>query len=64
MSEWISVKEQLPEEGTEALVHNGNLGIAWYKQRYRAGTWWDGEGNWTNVTHWMPLPAPPLGARR
>jgi len=60
MSEWISVKERLPEsDGMCVLVWTG---AAWLLARYI------GEGIWhedwagvrpLSVTHWQPLPEPP-----
>lgn len=56
---WISVKERLPEKGTQVL--------AWIKDEnepYPTVGSFDGDereiGVWRRwVTHWMPLPAPP-----
>lgn len=68
--EWISVETRLPKEsaGTVAvLFDDGEPGVAW-------ATYWHGASaafaQWSfplddladgrSVTHWMPLPAPPL----
>jgi Protein of unknown function (DUF551) len=75
MSEWISVKDRLPEDGQDILYVVRDRGSEPYVMRgsraYEAGTgyWWcdeDGEfdesGNepgFSTVTHWMPLPEPP-----
>ena len=65
VKEWISVKDRLPEEKVDCIVH--------YKHAYcdNDGYWaigfccYDGEkfqlGPAYKVTHWMPLPHPPKG---
>lgn len=51
-SEWISVKESLPEEFEDVLTCDGNgnvdIGYVWMRG-------WNIE----HVTHWMPLPKAP-----
>jgi hypothetical protein len=60
MSEWISVKDRMPEEGVEVLVY-GDI----YLNRKGADVdFVDKSGNFFyydegEVTHWMPLPMPP-----
>ena len=65
VQEWISVKDRLPEEKVNCIVHYKHaycdnddywtIGICFY----------DGEKfqmHWAyKVTHWMPLPHPPKG---
>ena len=65
VQEWISVKDRLPEEKVNCIVHYQHaycdnddywaIGFCFY----------DGEKfqiDWTyKVTHWMPLPEPPKG---
>lgn len=65
VQEWISVKDRLPGENVNCIVH--------YKHAYcnNDGYWaigccfYDGEkfqiGLAYKVTHWMPLPEPPKG---
>jgi hypothetical protein len=54
MSEWISVKDRLPEHGSTCLIvttkKEEGISIAWFEKAYWSK--WD-------VTHWMPLPKPP-----
>ena len=65
VQEWISVKDRLPEEKVDCIVH--------YRHAYcdNDGYWaigmrfYDGEKFQLDpaykVTHWMPLPAQPKG---
>jgi hypothetical protein len=66
MSEWISVKDRMPEEGVDVLVY-GDI----YLNRNRKGADVDfvdrESGNFFyydegEVTHWRPLPEPPESA--
>lgn len=62
---WISVKDRLPEltmPPHDVLVyHDLNCGMfidrAWYS--HEKNKWRSAVGMNLNVTHWMPLPAPP-----
>ena len=66
MSEWISVKERLPESQADVLVvafwheHRQTM-IGWHSdmgKKWRVVTS-HGEREPGGVTHWMPLPDPP-----
>lgn len=73
MSEWIRVKDRLPEPFTSVLVSN-SAGVS-LDEREATTAYFDGvDGQWyylafwdydlwhkADVTHWMPLPAPPEG---
>jgi hypothetical protein len=50
MSEWISVKDRLPEIGKQVLVI-GELGISIRTRLADCDMW--------KATHWMPLPQMP-----
>ena len=61
MSEWIDVKDRLPDSNSTVLVwdaggvemgsHNEHTGWTIYE--------WDGPSSRNFVTHWMPLPPAP-----
>ena len=63
---WISVEDELPpmknEDGMSDKVLTHSKGGVIYMNRYdyRGNTW--GNPLAFNVTHWMPLPAPPSGS--
>ena len=54
--EWISVADRLPNKGVRAIVllNDNCVESDWIDL---TGTWWF---NVTDVTHWMPLPMPPV----
>jgi len=64
VNEWISVKDKNPPDNGEdwlVLVKNKNKpdGIFLYDvAQYECGEW-NKSNTWEDVTHWMPLPAPP-----
>jgi hypothetical protein len=63
VQEWISVKDQLPENKGNYLGFTGSTTmVGYYKGN---GNWWiwlnDVEGE-NLFTHWMPLPEPPKDA--
>lgn len=58
--------ETAPKDGSEILLFNslGNRHIGRWGHRYlgdpiHEGWTWDGKQIGGDVTHWMPLPAPP-----
>lgn len=66
MSEWISVDERLPEDGTSALVYVPQWGedylryqVAWINYDISPPEWINNGYEVDGVTHWQPLPAPP-----
>lgn len=67
MTEWISVKERLPESGSRVLVAfapktKKRVNDAWYDPiNYPKFPWRDGlgGGDGPSVTHWATFPAPP-----
>jgi hypothetical protein len=65
MSEWISVKDRLPDEDGKVIVHCPSadpdkplIAMAWYDPR---GFGWSLLPEvWIRaIRHWMPLPSPP-----
>ena len=63
MSEWIKVDERMPASNTRVLVYEGDVFCASWKVNIRGDEWWEDteSGNvYHYVTHWQPLPAPPV----
>ena len=65
VQEWVSVKERLPKEKVNCIVHYKHaycdnddywaIGMCFYDgEKFRADPAY-------KVTHWMPLPQPPKG---
>lgn len=72
MSEWISVKERLPESRHDVLAYDGSFVVSAQIWRNYRGPQWslpssvggcEAEANFNEngITHWMPLPPPPKG---
>jgi hypothetical protein len=67
MSEWISVKDKLPEDRktvlvfTEGLTTLTGIRMASYDKTQPLSMFWHGVimGHGRGVTHWQPLPDPP-----
>lgn len=69
MSEWISVKDKLPEDERNVLAYygfnrgDGDLGMRFIGVlsyfAFDQNRHWQHEGIGLTVTHWMPLPEPP-----
>jgi len=68
---WISVKDELPDEGEEVICFASKLGrgspnqmlIGWHendKWGYSDGDDYDCNPDYWIITHWMPLPKSPL----
>lgn len=62
-AKWISVKDRLPDIYQRVLILiRGRVFISSieeeYGDEYRDGVirFWDGDWDWPEVTHWMPLP--------
>ena len=58
---WVDVNEQLPEETKAVLIYPSpdtydEADIGWYTN----GVWECSSGSELSVTHWMPLPPPPV----
>ena len=63
MSQWISVKDRLPEQKGDYLCvcESGEISVGYFSKwiiGYGFETQEVGQGL---VTHWMPLPDPPEG---
>ena len=66
MSNWISVKDGLPEKNMDVLIYRGvHIGNLINVYTYLGNNEWEDEyGYWSRtddegITHWMPLPEPP-----
>ena len=61
MTNWISVKEKLPNHNQEVLATNGKtISICWadigsHNYLFMINV----HNQFTNITHWMPLPELP-----
>ena len=70
MSEWVSVKERLPELGAtvltywnsgkyEVLYYCGADGKHWFGRTGDINSTYHQTNLFECITHWQPLPAPP-----
>lgn len=61
MSNWISVKDRLPEKYQAVLIFAGGVNLASYNPESKSYRWdCDTYGfGASEVTHWMTLPEPP-----
>lgn len=61
---WISVEDELPKTLTEVLmVSSGSTDILYgYRSKTGKNRWYcyNDDDYWHNITHWMPLPEPPV----
>lgn len=64
---WISVEDELPPKEENVLIWSSGskeamigyyIGRNWQRKTNDFYSYVD-DGYWHNVTHWMPLPAPP-----
>lgn len=66
---WRSVRERLPEDGIIVMVWHDTLEheFAYVDSDELFSAWYDVLGNeieaFSNITHWMPLPAAPKGEK-
>ena len=61
VQEWVSVDDRLPDKPMKCLVYTkrgecGGYEITYYNQGFNL--------QYSNVTHWMPLPHPPKGGNK
>lgn len=71
-ADWISVEDRLPDDDETVLIFDGNnvyvggYGYVLSRRKKDKKKWymhnqdWDGMSAESKVTHWMPLPAPPV----
>lgn len=60
MSEWISVTDRMPDDGTIVIVYEPghDTYYAWFCAE-DGGLFRDDQGFSWHPSHWMPLPEPP-----
>lgn len=59
---WISIDEALPRYGQKVLIYktkHSTIELAWLTHTNSGGNHWSVDYS-HYVTHWMPLPEPPL----
>lgn len=61
MSDWISVKERLPDINDEYIVFTEDAEVFICEYLPSVNQWWDRDASiiYGRITHWMPLPDPP-----
>ena len=64
MSEWISIKDRLPETGDEVILLDTSVGNHIVVFLCPDNSWecvnsGDELPEWWDESHWMPLPEPP-----
>lgn len=66
-SNWISVTDKLPDENEEVLIYvaDGVFGAYTTISHYKPNDFVKWHGIYVNetVTHWQPLPAPPVNSK-
>ena len=58
VQEWISVDDRLPDKSMRCLVYTKRGGCCGYDITYYNQGFYS---EYSEVTHWMPLPEPPKG---
>ncbi len=61
--DWIPVTERLPEEGERVLAWDKDFNESEVATYYAHDGWGCDASISLNVTHWMPLPAPPTDGK-
>lgn len=59
--QWRSVADDPPEMGIQVLVAMPSGSVEVMRRKDNAGLWewWDGDMDYLDIAHWMPLPEPP-----
>ena len=62
LTEWISVKDRLPEESELYIILADNIPYIarFYPNRTIKDEIWGSKYDWHKPTHWMPIPPPPV----
>ena len=62
VQKWIPCSEHMPEKHTEVLAYSpfwGKIVVAMWCGEFWLEQWTDDDLQQSEITHWMPLPAPP-----
>ena len=57
---WISAADRLPEKDGSYIVCSGKSGAVFTAHFWAQSKAWSGRSNGKYITHWMPLPEPPV----
>lgn len=61
---WISVEDELPKTETEVLMVSSGCAdtLCGYRCKVGKNRWYcyNDDEYWHNITHWMPMPQPPI----
>jgi hypothetical protein len=65
--EWVNIKERYPEDNQRVLCYNGYIYLKQFEFYDIGHRFYDGDIHWNgkpigvveDITHWMPIPAPP-----
>lgn len=57
---WISVKDQLPNTPNQVMIYDVERGISTGFYCVQINEWFSYEFDEPVVTHWQPLPEPPI----
>ena len=59
MSEWISVKDRMPDDDTDVLVYGGGRYNVAAHTSDNGNGWYHNGNYFIKATHWRELPEPP-----
>lgn len=57
---WIRTRDRLPEKDGSYIVCSGKSGAVFTAHFWAQSKAWSGRSNGKYITHWMPLPEPPV----
>jgi hypothetical protein len=61
VSEWVKCSERLPSDSCHVLVYRPMVGVphVGFLMDRKSVIWRINRNDYTDVSHWMPLPSPP-----